>query len=74
MTSLYFNNIVTLNGALAALSDTLRVSGLNSWVDPYLIVTRMQAGCLLVILPMLIVYIFLQRLFTESIDKTGIVG
>lgn len=74
MTNLFFTDAFSLNGALAALADTLRSNGLNSWVDPYLIVTRMQAGCLLVIAPMLIVYIFLQRLFTESIDKTGIVG
>lgn len=74
MTNLFFSDTFSLNSALAALSDTLRSNGLNSWEDPYLIVTRMQAGCLLVILPMLIVYIFLQRLFTESIDKTGIVG
>lgn len=74
MSNLFFSDTFSLNGALAALSDTLRSNGLNSWEDPYLIVTRMQAGCLLVILPMLIVYIFLQRLFTESIDKTGIVG
>lgn len=73
-TSLYFNDIFSLNGALANLSATLRSVGINSWVDPYSIVTQMQAGCLLVILPMLIIYIFLQRLFTEAIDKTGIVG
>ena len=74
MSSLYFSKTFSLNSALSGLVDALRVSGLNSWEDPYLIVTRMQAGCLLVIIPMLILYIFLQRLFTESIDKTGIVG
>lgn len=73
-TNLFFTDVFSLNGALAALTDTLRSNGLNSWEDPYLVVTRMQAGCLLVITPMLVVYMFLQRLFTESIDKTGIVG
>ncbi len=33
-----------------------------------------QAGCLLAILPVLILYIFLQKYFTESIERTGIVG
>lgn len=74
MTSLYFNDIFSLNYALSTLADALRNTGLNSWVDPYSIVTRMQAGCLLVIFPMLIIYVFLQRFFTESIDKIGIVG
>lgn len=73
-TNLYFTDTFSLNGALAGLADTLRSNGLNSWEDPYLIVTRMQAGCLLVIAPMLIVYIILQRQFTESIDRTGLVG
>ena len=32
------------------------------------------AGCLLVILPMLILYCILQRQFIKSIDRVGIVG
>jgi len=73
-TNLFFTDTFSLNGALAALTDTLRSNGLNSWEDPYLVVTRMQAGCLLVITPMLIVYMVLQKQFTESIDRTGLVG
>ncbi len=34
----------------------------------------MQAGCLIYVLPILIMYIVLQRKFTESIVKSGIVG
>jgi multiple sugar transport system permease protein len=33
-----------------------------------------MAAVLLVILPVLILYIFTQRFFTESIDRTGVVG
>lgn len=36
--------------------------------------TYLQAGCLLTILPPLVIYIFTQRFFTESIERTGIVG
>lgn len=74
MSMLYYSDVFSLNAALSTLSDSLRSVGINSWVDPYSIVTQMQAGCLLVILPMLIIYGFLQRMFTEAIDKTGIVG
>ena len=34
----------------------------------------LSCGCLLVIGPLLILYIFAQRFFTESIERTGIVG
>lgn len=33
-----------------------------------------MAACLLVILPLLVLYVFTQRFFTESIDRTGVVG
>ncbi|MCL5947118.1 MAG: carbohydrate ABC transporter permease [Chloroflexi bacterium] len=33
-----------------------------------------MAACVLVILPVLILYLFTQRFFTESIDRTGVVG
>ena len=33
-----------------------------------------MAACLLVILPVLVLYVFTQRFFTESIDRTGVVG
>lgn len=35
---------------------------------------KMQAGALLFILPLLILYIFMQRYFTESIERSGLVG
>lgn len=73
-TSMYFNEPVTVTMALGMLQDTLRGVGFDYWSNPYLIVTRMQAACVLAILPMLVIYIFLQRFFRESIERTGIVG
>lgn len=35
---------------------------------------QMQAGCLIFILPLLVVYIILQRYFTQGIERSGIVG
>ncbi len=34
----------------------------------------MEAGCLIAILPILIIYIFLQKYFTEGIERSGLVG
>ena len=33
-----------------------------------------EAGCLLSILPILVMYIFLQKNFVEGIERSGIVG
>ena len=35
---------------------------------------RVQAGCLLVILPPMLIYFFVQKKFTEGIERSGIVG
>jgi multiple sugar transport system permease protein len=42
-------------------------------LDPYELVTRMQAGAILTVTPLLVVFVVLQRYFTESIERTGIV-
>lgn len=42
--------------------------------DPFQYITQLQAGCLLTILPPLVCYIIFQKYFTESIERTGIVG
>ena len=48
--------------------------GTNAASDPYAMVSRLQAGCVLLILPMVLVFMLFQLRFTESVDKTGIVG
>ncbi len=42
--------------------------------DPIINQIRVQAGALLSILPMLILFLFTQKTFTESIERTGLVG
>ena len=42
--------------------------------DLELTMLRMQAGCLLAILPPMVVYFFAQKNFTESVERSGIVG
>jgi multiple sugar transport system permease protein len=72
--SMYLDQQPTVATALAGLSQSLgKIRGLNIY-DPYELVTRMQAGSLIAILPLLLMYIFLQKYFTESIERTGIVG
>ena len=42
--------------------------------NPLLVGTVANTGALLMLLPLLIGYLFVQRLFVESIERTGIVG
>lgn len=47
--------------------------GNNIW-DPFFVSTRIQAACLLSVLPLIVIYIFTQRYFVEGIERTGLVG
>lgn len=69
--SMYFNktkNIsLALNGLTRNLSEAVSVN-VNE------VSIRAQAGCLLAIAPLLIIFIVLQKYFTEGVERTGIVG
>lgn len=54
------------------LLSTIRIDG--TALTPAQITVYSQAACLLYIIPPLLLYIVLQRKFTESIVKVGIVG
>ena len=62
----------TLTVALSHLS--MSIGQFVSLSDQQLIQIRVQAGCLLVILPPLIFYFLVQRKFTQGIERSGIVG
>lgn len=53
----------------AEAMGTLRLSG-----DDPLRIAIMMAGCFMFIIPILIVYLFLQKKFVKSIDRVGITG
>ena len=69
---MYFSKNNTLSVRLANIRMYLQ----NSGVDAQMAVTTgiIKAACLLFILPMLIMYLILQRKFIQSIDRVGIVG
>ncbi len=74
--SMYFSDnqpiSVMLNQMQSLLQDAKIFNVVTNTPDE--IRTYLQAGCLLTILPPLVLYIFTQRFFTESIERTGIVG
>jgi len=74
--AMYIPRIPTLATALANVQNSLTsvFSVSTAAFDPYQIITMQQAACLLVVAPLLILYMFTQRFFTESIERTGLVG
>lgn len=71
--AMYLSSKLTIATSLANLRQSLKTQGINIY-DPFMLVTRMQMGSLLTILPLLILYTFTQKHFTESIERSGIVG
>ncbi|MCL4543192.1 MAG: carbohydrate ABC transporter permease [Chloroflexi bacterium] len=72
---IYLNRreLYTLPMRLSVLGQTLNDVTGGAGADFYNEALAM-AACLLVIMPVLILYLFTQRFFTESIDRTGVVG
>lgn len=65
---IFFTNTYPLAVTLSNITVTLETLGMSVYIG------GVSAGCLLFIAPMLIMFLFLQRKFTQSIDRVGIVG
>lgn len=73
---MYYSSNEPISVMLKQMQSLLQDAKLFNLVTntPDEIRTYLQAGCLLTILPPLVIYIFTQRFFTESIERTGLVG
>jgi len=69
--SLFFDDLVTVSRSLKDINATLSTLMVDNIYER---IPQIQAAAFLFILPILIVYILLQKYFTESIERTGIVG
>ncbi len=75
LSNMFLNNRFTLASQLTRLTTTLQhkyhilISAREPQGMGYL-----MAGCVLFVTPMLIIYMFLQKGFIESIDRVGITG
>ncbi|MFA7417274.1 MAG: carbohydrate ABC transporter permease [Acholeplasma sp.] len=52
----------------------LSLIGQDVWSNPMFLATISNVAALLMMLPLLIMYLFVQKQFVESIERTGIVG
>jgi len=69
---IHFDSLQTISKFVQELSGA--VGGVSGAMNEINRVPLMQAGAVLAILPLLLMYIPLQKYFTESIERTGIVG
>ncbi|WP_199619624.1 carbohydrate ABC transporter permease [Paenibacillus alkalitolerans] len=74
-TSTYLANAKTVMYQLHLLTQRIGyILQYEKQVNPYEGIVLMQSGVILGILPLLIIYVSLQKYFTESIERSGIVG
>lgn len=71
----FLNDTKPIVVMLSALESTLRNGfGITGGISSVQLRMYLQAGAMLTIAPPLILYIFAQKYFTESIERTGLVG
>ena len=70
--SMYIPNYGTVSLALTSLSSVFSLD--NTVSSPYDTVTLMQAGAILALTPLLVMYIVHQRFFVQGVERSGIVG
>lgn len=75
VSSTFFTNNHTVALALQKLSATLDQTLFNgAQVGTRKKIVWLESGCLLTIAPILVMYIFLQKHFTEGLERSGLVG
>lgn len=67
------SNVRSLTVALMSI-ESLMISASNTLPQVEGIIVVQQAGCLLVVFPLVLLFAALQKQFTQSIERTGIVG
>ena len=75
--SMFFTNKQTISTVLNNLNGTLNkaiFNNANANISAREKIVWLQAGCLISITPMLILYACLQKHFTEGIERSGLVG
>lgn len=75
VSSSFFNQNDTVALMLKNLTATLQAELFNNQtVGPRQMIVWLESGCILAITPILVMYVFLQKYFTEGIERSGLVG
>lgn len=72
ISSMFFTRSQTISLHISGLADTMAVAltGKPGVATDFMV--WVEAGCLMAILPIVIMYIFLQKYFTEGIERAGL--
>ncbi len=75
-TTTYLTSSQVMSTQLSSLPYNLaqQVGDGASKADPFYLSMIQDTGILLAILPLIVIYLFVQRYFVESVERTGIVG
>jgi len=76
-TTTYLTSSKVMSTQLSSLPYNLAIlleGGVTTNKDPFYMSMVQDTGILLAILPLIILYLFVQRYFVESIERTGLVG
>lgn len=74
-TTLFLDNPNVISGKLESAAATIGMRlGQSGTVDPLYLSMLVNTSVLLAIAPLIIMYLFVQRHFVESVERTGIVG
>ena len=75
VSSSFFNQNDTVALMLKNLTATLQADLFNNQtVGARQMIVWLESGCILAITPILVMYVFLQKYFTEGIERSGLVG
>jgi oligogalacturonide transport system permease protein len=66
--------LATIGGNTSRYINDIEGNVDSALVDPVLVQSVVDTGILIAILPLIVLYIFVQRWFVESVERTGIVG
>lgn len=75
-TTTYLTSSKVMSTQLSSLPYNLayELAGGTSQADPFYLNMVQDTGILLAMLPLILIYLFVQRYFVESVERTGIVG
>lgn len=74
MALMYMDENYPLSVQLSMLGDNLTMRGFYMSQSTPIVSAYLMCGCVMFVLPLLIVYMIVQRWFIESVDRVGITG
>lgn len=77
--TLYLSNLKVLPAALSSLANNISLAnywdlGMRADISPFYFSMINNTGSLLMVVPLVMLYLFAQRYFVQSIERSGIVG